>query len=125
MMQYAMPMADHLGSKEALLRFMDEEKIELQNLGALRGRSWDDTLIYCSEAENLTVEHVQLLIGRVGKNSQLWINGDYRQVDGKAFEANNGLMMAIDRLKGQKLFGHVKLLKVERSETTALADLLN
>ena len=82
------------------------------------------TLIYCSEAENLTVD-VQLLIGRVGKGTQLWINGDYRQVDGKAFEANNGLMMAIDRLKGQKLFGHVKMHQIERSETAALADLLN
>lgn len=125
MMPYAMPMADLLGGKDNLMRLIEEEKIELENLGALRGRSWDDTIIYCSEAENFTKEHVQLLIGRVGKRTQLWINGDYRQVDGKVFETNNGLMTAINRLKGRELFGHVKLHKIERSPTASLADLLD
>lgn len=125
MLPYAMPMADYLGGKDALNEMLEAGSIELENLGALRGRSWDNTIIYCSEAENFTKEHIQLLIGRVGKNTQLWINGDYRQVDGKVFEANNGLMMAIERLKGQRLFGFVKLHKVERSDTAALADLLD
>ena len=125
MMPYAMPIADHVGGKENLLRLIAEEKIELENLGALRGRSWNDTIIYCSEAENLTKEHVQLLIGRVGEGSELWMNGDYRQVDGKVFETNNGLMTAIDRLKGRELFGYVKLQKTERSITASLADLLD
>ena len=125
MLPYAMPMADYLGGKDELNEMLEAGSIELENLGALRGRSWDNTIIYCSEAENFTKEHIQLLIGRVGKNTQLWINGDYRQVDGKVFEANNGLMMAIERLKGQRLFGFVKLHKVERSDTAALADLLD
>lgn len=125
MMPYAMPIADHVGGKDNLLRLIDEEKIELENLGALRGRSWTDTIIYCSEAENLTKEHIQLLIGRVGEGSELWINGDYRQVDGKIFESNNGLMTAIDRLKGRELFGYVKLQKTERSITASLADALD
>lgn len=125
MMPYAMPIADHVGGKDNLLRLIDEEKIELENLGALRGRSWTDTIIYCSEAENLTKEHIQLLIGRVGEGSELWINGDYRQVDGKIFESNNGLMAAIDRLKGRELFGYVKLQKTERSITASLADALD
>ena len=125
MMPYAMPIADHVGGKENLLRLIEEERIELENLGALRGRSWNNTIIYCSEAENLTKEHVQLLIGRVGEGSELWMNGDYRQVDGKVFETNNGLMTAIDRLKGRELFGYVKLQKTERSITAALADCLD
>lgn len=125
MLPYAMPIADHLGGKESLLQLVQEEKIELENLGALRGRSWDDTIIYCSEAENLTREHVQLLIGRVGKKSQLWMNADYKQVDAKVFEVNNGVLVAIDKLKGHKMFGFVKLQRVERSEAAAMADLLD
>ena len=125
MLPYAMPIADHLGGKESLLQLVQEEKIELENLGALRGRSWDDTIIYCSEAENLTREHVQLLIGRVGKRSQLWMNADYKQVDAKVFEVNNGVLVAIDKLKGHKMFGFVKLQRVERSEAAAMADLLD
>ena len=45
----------------------------------------------CSEAENLTKQHVQLLIGRVGEGSNLWLDGDFKQVDSKVFENNNGL----------------------------------
>jgi PhoH-like ATPase len=125
MMPYAMPIADHVGGKENLLRLIEEEKIELENLGALRGRSWNDTIIYCSEAENLTKEHVQLLIGRVGEGSELWMNADYKQVDAKVFEVNNGVLVAIDKLKGHKMFGLVKLQRVERSEAAAMADLLD
>ena len=36
-----------------------------------------------------------------------------------------GLELMIERLKGQKLFGYIKLLKTERSETARLADLLD
>jgi predicted ribonuclease YlaK len=41
------------------------------------------------------------------------------------FEENNGLNIAIDKLKGHPLFGYVHLEKSERSETSALADLLD
>lgn len=79
----------------------------------------------CSEAENLTKEHVQLLIGRVGEGSNLWLDGDFKQTDSKVFEENNGLNIAIEKLKGHQLFGYVHLEKSERSETAALADLLD
>lgn len=42
-----------------------------------------------------------------------------------AFEKSAGLELMIERLKGQKLFGYIKLLKTERSETARLADLLD
>ena len=73
----------------------------------------------------MTKEQIQLLIGRVGKNSALWINGDYRQIDDKAFEDNNGLLTVIDKLKGQDRFGYIRLEQVERSDTARLADLLD
>ena len=34
-------------------------------------------------------------------------------------------MIAVDRLKGHPKFGFVKLVKTERSETAAMADLLD
>ena len=73
----------------------------------------------------MTKEHVQLLIGRVGENSALWLNGDQRQVDKQVFENNNGLMTAIRKLSGHELFAHVHLEKTERSATAAMADLLD
>lgn len=125
LLPYAMPLADHLGGVAALEIAVRERKIEIVHLGFLRGRDIRDAIIYVSEGENLTKEHVQLLLGRVGEGSTLWINGDYKQVDAKVFAENNGIMRMIQKLQGNPLFGYVKLLKTERSPTAALADLLD
>jgi predicted ribonuclease YlaK len=49
------------------------------------------------------------LIGRVGEGSNLWIEGDYSQVDKKVFEENSGMKRAVDKLQGNELFGYVNL----------------
>jgi len=125
MLPFAMPLADHLGGVDSLELMISQGKIELVHLGFIRGRDIKNSIIMCSEAENMTKEHIQLLLGRVGEGSSLWINGDYKQVDEAVFSQNNGLMTAVDRLKGHPRFGFVKLLKTERSETAAMADLLD
>ena len=124
-MPYAMIMADHVGGLDSLDLLIKQDKIELQHLGLIRGRDIKNSIIICSESENMTKEHVQLLIGRVGENSMLWLNGDQRQVDKQVFENNNGLMTAIRKLSGHELFAHVHLEKTERSATAAMADLLD
>lgn len=125
LLPFAMPIADHVGGVEGLELLVRQGKVEIEHLGWIRGRSFSNAIIMCSEAENLTKQHVQLLIGRVGKGSNLWLDGDFKQVDSKVFEENNGLRIAIEKLKGHKLFGYVNLEKSERSETAALADLLD
>lgn len=125
LLPFAMPIADHVGGIDGLELLVKQDKVEIEHLGWIRGRSFMNSIIMCSEAENLTRQHVQLLIGRVGKDSNLWLDGDFKQVDSKIFEENNGLRIAIEKLKGHKLFGYVNLEKSERSETAALADLLD
>lgn len=125
LLPFAMPLADHLGGPDSLELMIGQGKVELVHLGFIRGRDIRNSIIICSEAENMTKEHIQLLLGRVGEGSALWINGDYKQVDNEEFRRNSGLMAAVDRLKGHPRFGFVKLLKTERSETAAMADLLD
>ncbi len=125
MMPFAMPMADHLGGIDGLSLMISHGQVEIVHLGFIRGRDIKNSIILCSEAENMTKEHIQLLIGRVGEGSALWINGDFKQTDAEVFRQNSGLMIAVDRLKGHPKFGYVKLLKTERSETAAMADLLD
>lgn len=125
LMPYAMPLADHLGGETGLEMQMMAGKIEIEHLGFIRGRDIKNTIIYVSEAENLTKEHVQLLIGRVGENSSLWMNGDFKQTDSTLFRMNNGLLSTVQKLAGHKRFGFVRLEKTERSETAAMADLLD
>ena len=125
LLPFAMPLADHLGGVDGLEIMMNQGKVELVHLGFIRGRDIRNSIIRCSEAENMTKEHIQLLLGRVGEGSSLWVNGDYKQVDGEVFVKNSGLIIAVNKLKGHPRFGYVKLLKTERSETAAMADLLD
>lgn len=104
---------------------MDNNQLELQHLGYIRGRDIKNSIIIVSEAENLTTQHIQLLIGRVGEGSQLWLDGDHKQVDKQVFKDNSGLLKAVERLAGQSLFGYVDLPVSERSATAKLADLLD
>lgn len=125
MLPYTMPMADHCGGIEGITRLIEERKLEVIPLGFLRGRSLRNSIIIVSEAENLTKEHLQLLIGRVDEGSNLWIDADTRQRDRAVFEKSHGIETMIERLKGEPLFGYVHLIKSERSETARLADKLN
>ena len=122
---YLMPFADHCGGVEGVERLISEGKLEVIPLAFLRGRSIRNSIIYSMESENLTKEHIQLIMGRVDEGSQLWLDGDIKQRDKAAFEKSRGLELMVDRLKGNKLFGYVHLIKSERSEVARLCDLLD
>ena len=118
-------LADHLGGQQGLDFQMMQGNIVIENLAFIRGRTYINSIVYVSEAENLTKNQIQLLISRIGEDSSLWLNGDYKQVDSPVFRMNNGLLSAINYLKGHPKFGFVKLDKTERSETAAMAALLD
>lgn len=122
---WAMPLADHLGGKDELDHQIQMGKVEIEHLGFLRGRDIRNAIIFCSEAEHLTTDHVKLLLGRVAEGSILILEGDCRQVDAKVFEKDNGLVTAIEKLKGNRLVAYVHLQETVRSATARLADLLD
>ena len=103
---------------------IEDEKIELLHLGFARGRSFDDCIVVVDECENITAEHAALLVSRIGKNSIIMFLGDNQQTDKAVFEKNSGLDRLNSRLFGNKLYACVHLIKSERSETSALAELL-
>ena len=125
LLPFAMPIADHIGGPEALKMMISQGSIEIAHFGQIRGRDIKNSIIMCSEVENMTKEHIQLLSGRVAEGSVLWLDGDVKQVDMEVFRKNSGMEIALDRLKGHHRFGYVKLIKTERSETAAMADLLD
>ena len=117
------PIASILG-EDGLRGAQDRGLIEAVNLGFIRGMSWDNVILYVSEGQNITGGGYKLLISRCGKGSELWINGDTLQTDGKKFESNNGIERLLTSLSGNKLFGTVKMLKTERSEIAELASII-
>ena len=125
LMPYVMPLADHAGGEEGIKKMLENGTLEVIPLGHLRGRSLRNSIVFCSECENLTRQHLQLLMGRIDEGSQLWLDGDTKQRDRQIFEKSAGLERMVDRLAGNKLFAHIHLEKSERSEVAALADLLD
>lgn len=124
LMPFVGPLCDHIG-EEGVKRLIEQGKLEVKHLGFLRGRSIKNSIIFCTEAENLTKEQIQLLIARVAEGTNIWLDADCRQRDRVVFERSQGVEKMIDRLNDSNLFGYVHLIKSERSETAALADLLN
>lgn len=119
------PFLDHAGGEEGVKKLLEEDKLWVIPLGHLRGRSLKNCILLCSECENFTKEHLQLLMGRIDEGSQLWLDGDLKQRDKLIFEKSAGIEKMVSRLTGKKLFAYVHLKKAERSEVAALADELD
>ena len=117
--------SDFLGGKLGFDMLINSGKLEIVHTGFLRGRDFRNCLIYCTESQNMTPSLVQLILSRISENSMIYFNGDIKQTDANIFKQNNGLFTMIDKLKGNKNFGYVKLEKTERSEVAELASLLD
>lgn len=85
----------------------------------LKGTTYHDTIIICDESEDLNEEQLRLIGTRVGENSRIFLNGDYRQ-SVYAKNVNNPLIKMCDALKGNRLFGCIYLESDVRSETSQL-----
>lgn len=108
---------------KAILELEENGKIIISPLAFIRGRSLTNIMFIVDEAQNLTPHEVKTIITRAGENTKIVFTGDVNQIDTPYLDQNsNGLAYLIDRLKGQKLFGHVKLEKGERSELANLAN---
>ncbi|MCG3083626.1 PhoH family protein [Anoxybacillus sp. LAT_35] len=100
--------------------------IEVEALTYIRGRSIPEQFIIIDEAQNLTKHEVKTILTRVGERSKIVLMGDPAQIDHPYLdEYNNGLTYVVEKFKDQKVAGHVRLIKGERSSLAQLAaDLL-
>lgn len=108
------------GELEAILAGMSS--IEVEALTYIRGRSIPDQFIIIDEAQNLTKHEVKTILTRVGDRSKIVLMGDPEQIDHPYLdEYNNGLTYVVEKFKQEKISGHVKLIKGERSGLAQLA----
>lgn len=121
---FAEIVSDFVGDKVGFEMLMQQNKLELVHTGFLRGRDLRNSIVYCTEAQNMTKELIQLIISRVSENSIIFFNGDIKQTDDVIFRSNNGLHHAIESFKGHELFGYVTLQKTERGPVAEMARLL-
>ena len=96
--------------------------IEVSPISYIRGRSFSNCYIIVDEAQNLTIHEIKTLITRCGEGTKMVLLGDTEQVDTPYLDRfSNGLTIAIERLKGSQLFGHIRLDRGERSPLATLA----
>lgn len=108
---WAMPMVDVLierMGKGAFDYYLQHDKIRIVPLAYLRGSSFDNCFIHCTEAQNTTPAQIKMLLTRVGENTQIVLDGDPQQSDLKKM---SGLDDAVERLIDLHGVGHVTFTK--------------
>jgi len=130
---YMQPLWDNLGvikhvfpgdSKEQkqISDMVEHEKLYIAPLAFIRGRSLDSVFFIVDEAQNLTPHEIKTIITRAGQGAKVIFTGDIYQIDTPYLDTrSNGLAHLVHRMKGQKLYAHVNLVKGERSQLSELA----
>ncbi len=109
-------------TEQRLDQLMASGKIILEPLTYIRGRSIPHQFMIVDEAQNLSPHEVKTIVSRVGEGTKIVLCGDVCQIDNPYLDGlSNGLSHCIERMKGQRVAGHVSLSKTERSNLASLA----
>ena len=101
---------------------LESGQIQVEPLTYIRGRSLPQQFIIVDEAQNLTPHEVKTIVTRSGDGTKIVLTGDPGQIDNPYVDsASNGLSVAAERFRGEKLAAHIVLAKGERSDLAELA----
>ncbi len=114
--------AESRSTEQRIDQMLASGKVVMEPLTYIRGRSIPHQFMVVDEAQNLSPHEVKTIVSRVGDGTKIVLCGDIGQIDNPYLDASsNGLSHLIDRMKGQRLCGHVTLTKTERSDLASLA----
>ncbi len=68
-------------SVQNIRKLEENGSIEIAPLAYMRGRSLQNAIVILDEAQNTTIEQMQMFLTRLGENSKAIITGDISQVD--------------------------------------------
>lgn len=101
---------------------LDSGKIEIASVTHMRGRSLPGQYMIVDDAQNLTPHEIKTILTRAGQGTKVIITGDPYQIDTPYLDVqSNGLTYLVDRMRGQKSYGHITFTKTERSHLADLA----
>lgn len=75
---------------------MEKKAVEMLSIEHMRGMSVENALVICEESQNLTAEELEMILSRIGDNSQFVFTGDQKQND---LKGNSGLVKTIDLIE--------------------------
>lgn len=112
----------HADARAILDEMTSRDKLSLEAVTYLRGRSLQGTFVLVDEAQNLEPTTLKTILTRVGEGTKVVFTGDTSQIDAPYLsEHNNAVATLVDAFAGQRCFGHVRLTQCERSEVASLA----
>jgi len=101
---------------------IDQNKLELEAMTYIRGRSIPQTWIILDETQNLSSRELKTALTRTGEGSKVIVLADPSQIDTPYLDReSSGVTRLVEKLKGNKIFGVVAFDKSERSQLAALA----
>jgi phosphate starvation-inducible PhoH-like protein len=89
-------------------RFMELDVIEIIPLAFMRGRTLNEAVIICDEAQNTSALQMLMVLTRLGHGSKMIVTGDITQIDLPAGQ-KSGMVEAIQTLRRIKGIGTVEL----------------
>lgn len=102
--------------------YIHQGLLQVEPLTYIRGRSIPNQYMIIDEAQNLTLHEIKTIVTRAGKGTKIILTGDPEQIDNPYIDSqSNGLTQIIEKLKDDKLTGHLHLSKGERSELAEMA----
>lgn len=99
---YLRPLYDSLYDMlgvETVEKYIEKQIIEIAPLAFMRGRTLNNAVVILDEAQNTTKAQMKMFLTRMGKNTQLIINGDVTQID-LIKKHDSGLNQACEILQG-------------------------
>ena len=112
----------HADARAILEEMTVRNKLSLEAVTYLRGRSLHGTFVVVDEAQNLEPTTLKTILTRVGEGTKVVFTGDTSQIDAPYLsEHNNAVSVLVDAFAGEPCFGHVRLTHCERSEVASLA----
>ena len=91
-------------------KFMEMDIIEIIPLAFMRGRTLNEAVVICDEAQNTSPLQMLMVLTRLGHGSKMIITGDITQIDLDTGQ-KSGMVEAIEILRRIKGIGYMALTK--------------
>lgn len=110
------------GNKSSRIMTEESDRVAIEPLTYIRGRSIPNQYIVVDEAQNLTPLEAKTVLTRVGPGTKIVLTGDIYQIDNPYVDSmSNGLTSIVEKFRPQAIASHIVLNKGVRSEVADLA----
>jgi phosphate starvation-inducible protein PhoH len=98
--------------------------IDFTTTSYLRGMTFNDAVIIVEEAQNMAMSELYTILTRVGSNSRIILNGDFRQTDIAKRDRDQSLFHMTNIIKSMDSFEFVEFEKTDIVRSKFVRDLI-